>query len=1070
MEKQYPGPFCKQINLSSEQLHSIDTLEPLKQDCVKNGVVFEIQKICKNSTEVVTILKRIQPALFESANIAALKSKLNRLTDIRKKFVAKKKVKGYNSFSDFLDQSFDPPVSKLVLAPHQTSEDKNENALTLLLESMSEECLADNSQDCEKNLYNDKLESTCETRSVECQTDGSVSTNEDRKNHNLYLHEHNKENKSLTRLQNEIQKCKEELRSLQSKVGHYSVRNVNKRDETARQNRKCLREVQHLLSKQKQVMLSNTDTINRLQQQIEEMSCQNKKLKDTQNSAKEEEKKKILAQKTASYYKMSANKLRQKFRKVEPDSSDQIKQQKNIIKQKDMIIKELETNIDLLKEQISQVFDTKESDGSFTDSVRLCVIELSGLEVAVEKVPSVIQSVSKHLFGREFEKHEIPSSTTVQTIVDEGHFLAKAYISKQLSETENWGLNRDGTTRRKQKIVDTSITLATGEILSLGFNRVAHETAETINNVTKKHVQELADLNSTVNQGKESELQTDQDIFLKRSLEKLAFTMSDRASNEKKADKLLDEWRDSVLGQYDENEHSKVLHFHCMAHVLLGFHRYICKDIVELEKDLVKEKGPLGRDSLPCFKYWSKKNTAVERTLRTVSEVFGPAGDHHGVRDLWEAHCAVSGKKSVIGNYRDNRFNALFQTAAEVFHHKNDFVAVLECVTNPNLKLKSVLADLKSDSIMSLVQCLGVVYLKITGPYWNLVTSVEVPYLELYKEIAALNEFLLTCEKNPSRMLETEYYWKDDSSNSLAVVNEKLLSDVFKVENTTESRGLLLKTLKLVCHAMNATIQKQLNDFLRDGNFGKQPSREDLKRTQFAHLTNLGCEHHFGDLDSSQRRRPSATMHHHSSVQLLKRNRTNMMDWLVDMPGDMRTELLKSARKGGKELRKKHRADEHSVLEVINAEMMMKKATSKRRKTVNDRSQHPTTGNNEHDDSESDTFSDHEEEAALLEQLPTNETIKDHDYVAVAYQDAWYPGIVIKSKDENNFIVKFMAPARRTGCFSWPSRDDIQSCDRRFILCKGFIPECLNSGRLWEIKETSNIEKTFKNIKKFISS
>ena len=133
---------------------------------------------------------------------------------------------------------------------------------------------------------------------------------------------------------------------------------------------------------------------------------------------------------------------------------------------------------------------------------------------------------------------------------------------------------------------------------------------------------------------------------------------------------------------------------------------------------------------------------------------------------------------------------------------------------------------------------------------------------------------------------------------------------------------------------------------------------------------------------------------------------------------------------------------------------------------MNDRSQHPTTGNklNEHDDSESDTFSDHEEKAALLEQLPTNETIKDHDYVAVAYQDAWYPGIVIKSKDENKFIVKFMAPARRTGCFSWPSRDDIQSCDRRFILCKGFIPKCLNSGRLWEIKETSNIEKNIQEI------
>ena len=90
MEKGYSGPYCKEINLSSEQLNSIDTTEPLKHDCVKNGVVFEIQKICKNSTEILTILKHIQPALFEPANIAALKSKLNRLTDTREICVEEK--------------------------------------------------------------------------------------------------------------------------------------------------------------------------------------------------------------------------------------------------------------------------------------------------------------------------------------------------------------------------------------------------------------------------------------------------------------------------------------------------------------------------------------------------------------------------------------------------------------------------------------------------------------------------------------------------------------------------------------------------------------------------------------------------------------------------------------------------------------------------------------------------------------------------------------------------------------------------------------------------------------------
>ena len=59
--------------------------------------------------------------------------------------------------------------------------------------------------------------------------------------------------------------------------------------------------------------------------------------------------------------------------------------------------------------------------------------------------------------------------------------------------------------------------------------------------------------------------------------------MSDRASNEKKADRLLDIWREELLGQCNEHETHQVEHFHWMTHVLLGFHRYVCKDIKDLE-------------------------------------------------------------------------------------------------------------------------------------------------------------------------------------------------------------------------------------------------------------------------------------------------------------------------------------------------------------------------------------------------------------------------------------------------------------------------------------------------------
>ena len=42
MEGEFSGPFCKEINLSCEQLSIKKNLKPLNCSSVKNGVVFEI--------------------------------------------------------------------------------------------------------------------------------------------------------------------------------------------------------------------------------------------------------------------------------------------------------------------------------------------------------------------------------------------------------------------------------------------------------------------------------------------------------------------------------------------------------------------------------------------------------------------------------------------------------------------------------------------------------------------------------------------------------------------------------------------------------------------------------------------------------------------------------------------------------------------------------------------------------------------------------------------------------------------------------------------------------------------
>ena len=79
------------------------------------------------------------------------------------------------------------------------------------------------------------------------------------------------------------------------------------------------------------------------------------------------------------------------------------------------------------------------------------------------------------------------------------------------------------------------------------------------------------------------------------------------------------------------------------------------------------------------------------------------------------------------------------------------------------------------------------------------------------------------------------------------------------------------------------------------------------------------------------------------------------------------------------------------------------------------------------------------------------------DYVAIAYQDAWYPGCVEKV-EKDVATVNFMAPCRMAGVFTWPARKDTQEVNRTFILSCGLVPEARNSGRQWFFKEHCDLE------------
>ena len=86
----------------------------------------------------------------------------------------------------------------------------------------------------------------------------------------------------------------------------------------------------------------------------------------------------------------------------------------------------------------------------------------------------------------------------------------------------------------------------------------------------------------------------------------------------------------------------------------------------------------------------------------------------------------------------------MFIGGLQIVHHKDHVIDLIKKIQAGkereliNMKVKSVLLDLEDDNVLALMYVLAAVAVKLTGPYWDLVTSGEVHYLHLYKPVEAM--------------------------------------------------------------------------------------------------------------------------------------------------------------------------------------------------------------------------------------------------------------------------------------------------------------------------------------------
>ncbi|KAL8604613.1 hypothetical protein ACOMHN_013393 [Nucella lapillus] len=218
-------------------------------------------------------------------------------------------------------------------------------------------------------------------------------------------------------------------------------------------------------------------------------------------------------------------------------------------------------------------------------------------------------------------------------------------------------------------------------------------------------------------------------------------------------------------------------------------------------------------------------------------------------------------------------------------------------------------------------------------------------------------------------------------------------------------------------------------------------------------LTNWTCERKFGSLDASQSRRRNATLHYHSTVTALKQHRATLKEYLHSKGDDYR----KTARKGGKFLRNKHRAEEKAEQKVVEKHLkevhlqfqqkkarMIEKATAARKAEKGKAGAKKCGKQNTAAKKALATAKRRLAAKAALDSHPP-EVIrpKEDDWIGVAYENGWHPGQVERkteaSEEDHTHLINFLYPTSIAGCFKHPPRPDKLLVNAAFIFTNPII-------------------------------
>ncbi|XP_067281540.1 solute carrier family 52, riboflavin transporter, member 2 isoform X1 [Pseudorasbora parva] len=308
----------------------------------------------------------------------------------------------------------------------------------------------------------------------------------------------------------------------------------------------------------------------------------------------------------------------------------------------------------------------------------------------------------------------------------------------------------------------------------------------------------------------------------------------------------------------------------------LNFLRYMCQflyeliDVIEQQiisfgRDLVNTTGEkLGRDKHPRFQsFLNFDESPVTRYIHMASEMLCPSEETNpNYRRHWLAFCLERKNPSRLPINQSNRVINYFEAAAGLIHHHEDvvlFVSDLQLLNEKsNILVESVNADANDEALQALVCVVAVVYLKVLGPFWQLLKSDgEYPLFSRY--ILCLHDKLLEWSQDASSLLQPEAFL----NVFLQVpMQEGTFEGVFgfcRAIAENQYGTLMRACLQRMMKALAAVLEDNLKDFLPGGEYCKDQPVDIAVQMADCTFSQLMGEYPFGHRYPYGKNRPDKT-------------------------------------------------------------------------------------------------------------------------------------------------------------------------------------------------------------------